>query len=157
MSAIIRADPQLIVHPNVPWPVLRNRLRIFVFSDDRRPIWCHRSQTGPEGRGLGISSWKQVHYRAFERSPPRQTEVIRIAGNLGHSANTDALAKTGNRDLVGFVQSRRFRRARRVVDRHCERIAFASWNAVVTPITPAPNTATFMNSPVLCIGFARRR
>jgi hypothetical protein len=104
-----RAEPELIVHPSVPWPVLRNRPLIFVGPITgvpsgvigRRPDQKEALATSPAGEEIG--------HGMLERLSPGEAEIVGVAGNLRHAADTDAVAETGDGDLVGLVHDSRFR------------------------------------------------
>src|SRR5690606_6346120 len=94
-------------------------------SDDGRAIGRHGAQAAPERRRLYPSGGaEQVRDGEIERAAPRRAEREVVAGDLSGAANADAVAETGDGDLVAVVHDGRNRGAILVLDRKGDRIAF---------------------------------
>jgi hypothetical protein len=133
-SAITRAEPELIVQPSVPWPVLRNRPLTLVGPITGVPSGRHRSQARPEARLRHVAAGEEVGDGMLQRQAARFAEVVGIARDFRHAADADAVAQAGDGDLVGLVHHRRFRRARGIGDRDGQRIALDRIDRQAIPV-----------------------
>ncbi len=77
-------------------------------ADDRRTVRRHRAQAGPELRlGLITGAAEQVLDGMGKRGLSGGRQVGAEARDLGHATDTDAVAQTGYRHLVGLVHDGR--------------------------------------------------
>src|SRR5690606_41512850 len=72
---------------------------------DALPI-CHRTQARPEGRCLEVAAGEQIGDRQVERCAACGRQILGEARHFRHAANADAVAKTGDGNLVALIENR---------------------------------------------------
>ncbi|CAB3775275.1 hypothetical protein LMG29542_08657 [Paraburkholderia humisilvae] len=110
-------------------PGVQEQVRHRRAADDRRAVRRHRPQAGPEAGLRRIAAAReQIVHAHLECFATRVVQRLVEAGNLGHPADANPVIETRDRDLVGFVEHRRYRSRRRIDDRRRERVALQRIN-----------------------------
>ena len=99
------------------------------FAYHRRAVRGHWTQSGPERSLFHVAAAReQIAHDHLQRLATRLEQLGIKANDLRHAANADTVVKAGNRDFIGLIKDRGYRRPAFFNDRNGQRVALQRIN-----------------------------